>query len=320
MRVSDLTPIKIALTYFLLGAVYILLSDWLVVGGREPGWRPGLETGKGLGFVIVSAALIGWLVRRELRRREAVIKAAEAAQRLEALGRLTAGVAHDFNNLLTVVINSAELLETDLADRPAQKRHASSILGAGERAAQLIQNLLVFARQHPTEPRLFEAGERIAALEPIIRQALGKRLSFVFSTGSAPLMLRSDPAQFDSALLNLALNARDAMPESGHLSINARQRWITPAQSAALQVTPGDYLEITVTDQGHGMTEETARRAFEPFFTTKEPDRGTGLGLSTIFGFMHENRGAITLDTAPGKGTKVTLILPMATDCNTLGR
>ncbi|WP_114964564.1 sensor histidine kinase [Alkalilacustris brevis] len=313
MQGHDFTPYKIAAIYLFAGVSYILVSDWLVVGSATAGWRPGLDTAKGVGFVVVSAALIAWLVRRELQRREDVIKAAGAAQRLEALGRLTAGVAHDFNNLLTVVINSAELLHDGLDDRPDQQRHAGAILGAGERAARLVENLLVFARQHPVHPQRFDANERIEALEPLMAQALGKHILLSLDLGGkGPFEVLTDPVQFDSTLLNLTVNARDAMPEGGQLRIESKRLHLNGSQAAPLQAAPGDYLAISVADQGEGMTDEVMQRAFEPFFTTKGPDRGTGLGLSTIFGYMRDARGAVALHSTPGKGTRVTLYFPLA--------
>jgi signal transduction histidine kinase len=235
------------------------------------------------------------------------------AERLEALGALTGGVAHDFNNLLTVVIGNAEALAEALEDRPDLARSAGLILGAAERAAALIRRMMAFARRQPLSPAPTDVAALVEDLLPLLRQSVGERVRLLLrlEPGLPPALV--DPVQLENALLNLALNARDAMPEGGTLRIELAGETLDAAALAEFsEAAPGDFLRLSVTDDGQGMPPEVARRAFEPFFTTKSPGAGSGLGLATVYGFVRQSRGCIGLDTAPGRGTSVILHLPAA--------
>lgn len=310
-RKIDLASYRIAAIYCAAGLVYIWLSDWIVVGDRSPDWRPGIETLKGSLFVIASAVLIAWLARREMRHFDNALRVSHAAQRMEALGRITSGVAHDFNNLLTLVISNAEILEQELADQPEQRACAASILSAGERGAQLVTHLLTFARERPARLVEMDIGERIAALHPILERSAGAEVSVSFVPPEAPIRVLSDVAQLDAAVLNLVINARDAMPAGGDVRIAADVVVIQDADARQLQLMPGDYGVISVSDAGTGMTPEVARKAFEPFFTTKEPGKGTGLGLSSVYGFLRQCGGLARINSRPGHGTTVQLYFPL---------
>lgn len=310
-RKIDLASYRIAAIYCAAGLVYIWVSDWMVVGDMSPDWRPGAETLKGSLFVIFSSMLIAWLARRELRHFDRVLRASHAAQRMEALGRMTSGVAHDFNNLLTLVISNAEILEDDLTGQPERRACASAILEAGERGAQLVSHLLTFARERPARLVEVEIGERIAALRPILERSAGPGVKVQFVAPAEPIRILSDHAQLDAAVLNLVINARDAMPAGGEVRIAADPTELKEHEARQLQLEPGAYCVLSVTDTGTGMPPEIARQAFEPFFTTKEPGKGTGLGLSSVYGFMRQCGGLARIKSPPGQGATVQLYFPL---------
>ncbi|MBE9603302.1 hypothetical protein IAI18_00355 [Acetobacteraceae bacterium H6797] len=237
------------------------------------------------------------------------------ARRLEALGQMTGGVAHDFNNLLTVVIGNAEILAEELPlllpDRPDLIRAAALVLDAGERGAELTRRLLAFARRQALAPVEIDIVQLLNELEPLLARSVGPRVTI--ETRYAPRLWRAeaDESQLENAIINLAINARDAMPEGGTLRIEASNERLTEQDLAGFgEASAGDFLRIAVEDTGLGMTPEVQARAFEPFFTTKEAGRGTGLGLATVYGFIRQSRGALRLDSAPGQGTRIELLLP----------
>jgi signal transduction histidine kinase/ActR/RegA family two-component response regulator len=235
------------------------------------------------------------------------------AQRLQAVGQLTGGLAHDFNNLLTVILGSADLLEEQLADRPDLQELAEATRKAAERGGELTRSLVAFARRQPLEPRATELGAAIQRMDTLLRRTLGEHISckLVLAPRLPPALV--DPAQLDSALLNLVLNARDAMPQGGVLTLETSIAELD-ATAAALheEVAPGIYLVIAVSDTGTGMPPEVVARAFEPFFTTKVVGQGSGLGLSMVYGFIKQSRGHIQIYSEPGQGTTVKLYLPRA--------
>ena len=233
------------------------------------------------------------------------------AQRLESVGQLTGGIAHDFNNLLTVIQGNLQVLE----HRPgiAGDDDAQQMLGAAARAsrrgAELTGKLLAFSRRQVLSPRAIDVAAMLESLADMLRRTLDQHVRIEVDVAAAVACL-ADPGQLESALLNLAINARDAMPEGGTLSFACRRCREVPDDLAGA----GDaaYVAIAVSDTGRGMPEAVRERAFEPFFTTKEAGRGTGLGLSTVYGFVKQSRGAVLLRSAPGTGTTVTLVLPCA--------
>ncbi|MGX9962020.1 ATP-binding protein [Roseomonas sp. F4] len=233
------------------------------------------------------------------------------SQRLDAIGRLTGGVAHDFNNLLAVIIGNAELLQ-EQPGLDAELRHGIDVIhAAAERGAELTSRLLSFARLHPIAPRSTDVNRLLAQMQPLLRRLFAAQIQLELVLPEAPLPVVIDGPQLENAILNLCINARDAMPEGGTLRIEARP---VPAGNAAPPLPPGEHVAITVSDTGAGMSEEVAARAFEPFFTTKAFGKGSGLGLSMVFGFISQSNGHVTLASAPGQGTRVTLHLPRASE------
>ncbi len=233
------------------------------------------------------------------------------SQKMEAVGQLTGGVAHDFNNLLTVILGNAELLADRLEAHPELKRPAEMLINAAERGAALTRSLLAFARRQPLEPRAVDVNRHVLGMEDMLRRSLGEHIDIRFMPGRAVGLALVDPAQLETALLNLALNARDAMPEGGRLTIETAEAVLDSTYAAdGEDVRPGNYVMIAVADSGIGMTPEILERAFEPFFTTKDVGKGTGLGLSMVYGFVKQTGGHIRIYSEPGQGSIVKLYLP----------
>jgi PAS domain S-box-containing protein len=234
------------------------------------------------------------------------------SQKMEAVGQLTGGIAHDFNNLLTGIVGSLDLLQTRLnqgrTDNAA--RYIEAAMTSANRAAALTHRLLAFARRQPLIPASVNANQLVVSLEDLLRRTIGETIDLEIVAADDLWSTLCDPNQLESALLNLAINARDAMPDGGKLTIataNARLDGVTADTPALL---PGDYICITVTDTGTGMSAEVAARAFDPFFTTKPIGQGTGLGLSMIYGFARQSNGHATIDSRLAQGTSVRLYLP----------
>jgi len=237
------------------------------------------------------------------------------AQKMEAIGQLTGGIAHDFNNLMTVILGNAEMLSEELEDRPDLKPLTDTSLAAAERAADLTRSLLAFARKQPLRPRSTDINDLLSRMRPIIDRSIGQQIvcSFVLAPDAWPALV--DATQLESAVLNLAINARDAMENGGHLVIESANLTLDAAKAAMLKGSvPGDYATINVRDTGTGMTDEVKHKAFEPFFTTKEVGKGSGLGLSMVYGFVKQSNGYVELVSIPDRGTSVTLYLPRAKD------
>ncbi|RTL38934.1 MAG: PAS domain S-box protein [Burkholderiales bacterium] len=240
------------------------------------------------------------------------------AQRLESVGQLTGGIAHDFNNLLTVIQGNLQVLE----ELPALAGHefGQQLVGAAARAArrgaELTSKLLVFSRRQVLQPSAVDVGVLLHSLADMLRRTLDQRISIRVELNAAAdtLSVLADPGQLESALLNIAINARDAMPDGGTLHFSAGPAGALPAQVRREIDDPSAlderFLHIAITDTGTGMPEAVKERAFEPFFTTKQAGRGTGLGLSTVYGFAKQSRGAVAIESAPGEGTTVSLYLP----------
>ncbi|MGK7864762.1 ATP-binding protein [Falsiroseomonas sp. E2-1-a4] len=252
--------------------------------------------------------MVGSMV--DVTRQRALEEQLRQAQRLDALGNLTGGVAHDFNNLLAVIIGNAELMTEEPTLDASARSHLEVILSAAERGAELTGRLLTFARLHPLAPKVVDVNHLLRNMEDLLRRLLGApvEVSLSLSRGEAPAVI--DGPQLENAVLNLCINARDAMPLGGRLGLATACIGPAALAAAGLDVPPGDYVTITVTDTGTGMPAEVASRAFEPFFTTKAFGKGSGLGLSMVFGFVSQSRGHVRINTAPGRGTAVTLYLP----------
>lgn len=235
------------------------------------------------------------------------------SQRLEAIGQLTGGISHDFNNILTVILGNADLLAEELADAPGQRALAERIAQSAQRGAELTHQLLAFARRQPLDPVALDINGFVTGMHELLQRTLGApiRVSLDLTDDLWPAMV--DPGQLESAVLNLALNARDAMPGGGQLVIRTRNAALDGQDAATrVDVEPGDYVRLSVSDTGAGIAAEHLDRLFEPFFTTKGEGKGTGLGLPMVYGFIKQSRGHITVDSAAGEGTTITLYFPRA--------
>ncbi|MDO9003378.1 MAG: PAS domain S-box protein [Aquabacterium sp.] len=260
---------------------------------------------------------VGNLLASTLQRAQTE-EALRHSQRLESVGQLTGGIAHDFNNLLTVIQGNLQVLE----ELPAitGDPHAQQLLGAalraGKRSAELTSKLLAFSRRQVLQPGRVDVVAQLYSLADMLRRTLDQRIQIRLEVDESCPPCLADPGQLEAALLNLAINARDAMPDGGTLTIACKACDTLPddIQSEVVdadgQATTHPFVEISLTDTGTGMSEEVKKRAFEPFFTTKEAGRGTGLGLSTVYGFARQSRGAVAMDSTIGVGTTLTLYIP----------
>ena len=248
----------------------------------------------------------------DITERKALETRIQFVQQMEAIGQLTGGVAHDFNNLLTIVIGSSEALAEQLA-QPQQRKLASLILQAAEQGSELIRRLLAFARQQPLEPHAFDVNKLLESMARLIKRALGANLQFSIVTASDLHIAFADPAPTQSAILNLCLNARDAMPDGGKLTVSTLNVTVDEDQARRQpDAQPGSYVAIRISDTGTGIAPEVLKRIFEPFFTTKETGKGSGLGLSMVYGFVQQSQGFVDVTSEVGKGTAITIHLPAA--------
>ena len=233
------------------------------------------------------------------------------SQKMETVGQLTGGVAHDFNNLLMVILGNSEVLEDELVEQPHLQRLAKMSLSAAERGAELTKRLLAFSRKQALKPQVLNAAQLIQNMEDILRRTLPKNINIEFVRSGGLWMVEVDAAQLESALLNLAVNARDAMLQGGFLTIEVANVMLDDDYVAAeTDVPAGQYVMISVTDTGHGITHENISRVFEPFFTTKEMGKGSGLGLSMVFGFVKQSKGHIRVYSEPDQGTSIKMYFP----------
>jgi PAS domain S-box-containing protein len=250
----------------------------------------------------------------EIRRREEAHAALIQAQRMEAFGQLTGGVAHDFNNLLTIIMGNLELLG-DKIENATSRAHLKRAADAAEMGAGLTSRLLTFARRRRLSPQVLNLNELVLGLTELLNRSLGEPITLTTMLAGGLWPTRADPSEVENAILNLAINARDAMPHGGTLIIETGNISLNePARDPDRELRAGDYVRIAVSDTGVGMSLETLERAFEPFFTTKEPGRGTGLGLSTVYGFAEQSGGHASISSEVGKGTTVNLYLPRVHD------
>ena len=244
-------------------------------------------------------------IARDMREHEAAEAMLRQAQKMEAVGQLTGGVAHDFNNLLTVVIGGAEVLAEGLAARPDLQPTAELVLEAAEKGAELVSRLLAYSRKQPLAAQAIDCKTFMASLRPILARTLSADIEIVAQI-EAGFCCLADPTQLTSALLNLCINARDAMPDGGRLTLSAHR---APAAPGAADPKAG-FVVLSVEDTGQGMSPELQARVLEPFFTTKPAGLGSGLGLSMVYGFANQSGGQLSLESEPGRGTRVSLYLP----------
>ena len=252
-----------------------------------------------------------------LRRTELAL---QQSQKMETIGKLTGGVAHDFNNLLQVISGNLQLLATDVAGNGRAERRLANALGGVQRGAKLASQLLAFGRRQPLEPKTIRIGRLIGGMEDMLRRSLGEAVEIETLVSGGLWNTLVDPTQVENAILNLAINARDAMDGTGRLTLEAGNAFLDDAYARQhVEVTPGQYVMLAVTDTGCGMTPEVLAQAYEPFFSTKPEGKGTGLGLSMVYGFVKQSGGHIKIYSEPGMGTTVKLYLPRSHDAEETG-
>ena len=292
--------------------------------------RPGTDTKGEVEFrvsqpggAVVWVAARGWPVRdaggavyrvagvaEDITQRRRLEEEFRQVQKLEAVGRLAGGVAHDFNNLLTVINGYSELALRQVELDSPVRSPLEEVQRAGQRAADLTRQLLAFSRRQVLQPKVLDLGALLAGTEKMLRRLIGEDIQL--AVAAAPRLRRvfADPGQLEQVVMNLVLNARDAMPEGGTISLETADVDLPAAAAEAVGVPPGGYVILRVIDTGHGMDPETQARIFEPFFTTKEAGKGTGLGLSTVYGIVRQSDGAVVCHSEPGKGASFSIYLP----------
>jgi len=304
--------------YRALGYADLYVSDGLTTEAILTEWTqaitPHLYFGIPATLVLFMLVLMTMSRTREFyaegERREQAEQALRQAQKMEAVGQLTGGVAHDFNNLLTIIIGNIGIAKRGVVEARAERALNNALAGA-ERAAQLTQRLLAFSRQQPLNPTTVDANRLIVSMSDLLTRSLGENIELE-TIGSAGLWkVEADVSELEASLLNLALNARDAMPDGGKLTIETSNAYLDDEYCAHNEgLKPGQFVLIAVSDSGVGMSAQTLERAFEPFFTTKETGKGTGLGLSQVYGFIKQSGGHIKIYSEPGQGTTIKLYLP----------
>ena len=243
-------------------------------------------------------------VAERTRELEIANDALRQSQKMEAIGQLTGGIAHDFNNLLTVIRGSADVLRREGLSEEKRHRYVDAIADTADRAARLTGQLLAFARRQALRPEIFDAGLRVTSIAEMLRSVLGSRIRLEINADCPDCFVNADTAQFETALVNLAVNARDAMDGEGELKI---------AISREVEAT-NEFVSVEIADTGHGIERDKVDRIFEPFFTTKDVGKGTGLGLSQVYGFTKQSDGEIRVESEVGVGTKFRLLLPARDD------
>jgi signal transduction histidine kinase/CheY-like chemotaxis protein len=251
------------------------------------------------------------VVWRDISERKRLEAELRRAQRLEAVGRLAGGVAHDFNNLLVVILGNAELLEGEFASGKPDPLHIAEIRSAANRAAALTRQLLAFSSGQPVQSRATDLGDLVEQLGSMLSRLIGEHIELGLKRQDGPLTVESDPSQLEQIVVNLAANARDAMPHGGNLEISVERRRITPRAPMG-HLPAGVYVALSVTDSGTGMTQEELDRAFDPFYTTKLLGKGTGLGLATVHAIAKQSGGQASIESTPGTGTRVQVLLPLS--------
>jgi PAS domain S-box-containing protein len=290
------------------------------------GWRQRKDGTRFWASVVIDAihdddgALIGFAkVTRDLtERRDAQLELERSrellfqAQKMEAVGQLTGGLAHDFNNLLTGIAGNLELLSMRIAQGRLGEleRYIAAAQGAANRAAAVTHRLLAFSRQQPLDTKAIDANKLISGMEELVRRTVGPAIQVETGRAAGLWPIFCDPHQLENALLNLCINSRDAMPEGGRLNIEAANSWLDDNDAREGEVSPGEYVAISVSDSGEGMAPDITARAFDPFFTTKPIGKGTGLGLSMVYGFAKQSGGFARIDSEVGQGTTVRIYLP----------
>ncbi len=273
-----------------------------------------------LQIFLLATTIVPLIIGSLIAEREAIASASRSledqlrqAQKLDAIGKLAGGVAHDFNNLLTAIIGYAEAARDRLPAGDENRRDIDGVLQASQRAGALVRQLLAFSRQQVLSPQVLDLGLVVESMAPMLRRLLGERVRLVTRVADGPHHVRIDQVQMEQVLLNLVLNARDAMPAGGTVTIETTTPAAVRSSTSSSASSAATGVALTVHDDGVGMSAEVRTRALEPFFTTKDPTKGTGLGLSTVYGIVEQSGGTLHLDSTPGRGCTVHIHLPRAT-------
>jgi two-component system NtrC family sensor kinase len=247
----------------------------------------------------------------EVRKRESAEAVVRQSQKLEAVGQLTGGIAHDFNNLLSIVMGNLEAIVRRTPEEDKTHRQARNALAGAERGSQLVRRLLAFSRRQPLSPKPIDVNQVVTQAAALLTRSLGEKIRIDTLRAPDLWITEVDPVELEASIINLAINARDAMPEGGRLAIEARNALLDADFCARVDnLAPGEYVQISVSDQGSGMDSKILDHVFEPFFTTKPPGQGSGLGLSQVYGFVMQSSGHVTIESKIGVGTTVNLYLP----------
>jgi two-component system NtrC family sensor kinase len=293
-----------------------VIRAWMIAMGSHLIFGlPATLTLVGLGFFALRRTE---RLQQEVSRRESTEQALRQAQKMEAVGRLSGGIAHDFNNMLTVILGNIDMASRRLGDdNPRIHRLLDSARQASERAATLVQRLLAFSRQHPLEVKAVDINRLVQSISELLRRTIGETITVETVLAGGLWKIAVDPNQLENAILNLAVNARDAMPDGGRLTIETSNSYLDDAYVASNSddgLAAGQYVLLAVSDSGTGMSREVLERAFEPFFTTKPTGMGTGLGLSMVYGFAKQSNGHIKIYSEAGEGTTIKLYFPRLTE------
>jgi two-component system, cell cycle sensor histidine kinase and response regulator CckA len=327
-RPSEVTLRSVKVSW--IAVLVVLIGFAASLGGFLAHGLPWISLLVGLTATLIAASLVGLAIGRrdqalglvaELAMRnsqldEALTRQADAeqglrqAQRMEAVGQLAGGIAHDFNNLLQSILSYSEFLSDGLDPESEMQRDVAEVQKAAHRAAGLTRQLLIFSRQHVALPVVTDLNDSVRDTEHLLRRTLGEEVQLDCHIADDPCLVLADAGELELMLMNLALNARDAMPLGGSLSVSV--------DTVAPDGPDGLFGRVEVRDDGRGMTPEVAAKAFEPFFTTKEPGRGTGLGLAMVYGIAKRAGGSASISTAEGVGTTITVLLPLSGPANSL--
>jgi two-component system NtrC family sensor kinase len=317
--VSGVDGIERRFSVHRLGQSPLYVTASLEVAEIREEWNRWIKLQLGLGIPVILLLLCAEYIAfkrtrdfyAEAARREAVESSLRQSQKMEAVGQLTGGIAHDFNNLLTIIIGNLQSISRQIPDGSKVSQKLSNALTGAQRAAQLTHRLLAFSRRQPLDPKPVDANKLLSQVSELLARSLGERVQ-IETVGSAGLwQIEADVSELEAAIINLAINARDAMPDGGKITIETSNVFLDDVYCANYDgVDSGQYVLISVSDEGAGMAPEVIEKAFDPFFTTKDPGLGTGLGLSQVYGFARQSAGHVKIYSEVGVGTSVKLYLP----------